>query len=96
MTEVKLEQSPNWEKHKNTQGFIEEGFPFHEGFPRNIRRSSGELSLFTLITRDGERHVAEVDTSTQYRAEGLNWTTYPERRVIYPHTVVAWNELDKS
>ena len=81
MFEDKLEQSPNWEKYKDSEGFFEAGFPFHEGFPRvffkGIYWPYVDPFLFTLITRDRQRHITMVDTSTQYRAEGLSWTSYP-------------------
>lgn len=90
------QQSPNWEGRKDHQGFMDEGFPFREGFPRLIYKRFGwpyaEPLLFTVITRDGGRETAVVDTTTESRNEGLTWRTWPDRRVVAPHTVVAWQE----
>ena len=85
------QQSPNWEARNSHQGFMEDGFPFNEGFPR-FWYSNSERLQFTVITREGRRETAVVDASTQYRAEGLNWLTWPDKRIVTRHTVIAWQE----
>lgn len=84
-------QSPNWDKYqdlpKNT--FVEEGFPFHEGWPPE-RGPSGRLNdKYELISRNGTRYIGLVDYSCQYRAEGIEWRTL-EGEVVDKGVVVAW------
>ena len=75
-------------KCPSLMGFIiREGFPFKEGFPSRAVGLRCEL-----ITRDGERHQAQVDYSTQYRAEGLQWLT-SRGKTIDKYVVAAWKEL---
>lgn len=82
------QKSPNWDSRQNISQFVEEGFPFDEGWPEC---GPGDDKVFELVTRDGQRHDARVDFSTQYRAEGLQWRTL-SREVIYKHVVIAWRE----
>lgn len=83
-----LQKSKNWDKYSSVLGECRNGFPFDEGFP-NVGPS--EMKYFQIITCDGKIHVAQVDLSTQYRAEGKNWITQ-RGEVIYRGTVVAWRE----
>lgn len=96
MSDLELQQSPNWPAFKDTTDFVEEGFPFNEDFPRSGPYSSAE---FELIFRSGERLTAQVDYSTQYRAEGLTWQVTGPRgssllgRRLGSQVIVAWSEL---
>lgn len=82
-----LQQSTNWEIRKSFQGFLEDGFPFDEGFPGFYRGKT-----FTLITRNGTRHTgATVDDSRQYMFEGVEWRTR-SRSVVSRGVVIAWCE----
>lgn len=90
MTENTLQESKNWNKNAQFRGhFIEEGYPFQEGYPRYDYGKT-----FTLITRDGEVHNhVKVDHSTECRAEGLIWRgNYGQGEAIYKETVLCWIE----
>lgn len=90
MTE--LEKSPNWDAYKDSVGFIEEGFPFKEGFPKEA--SSCSRKLYTLIFRDGSRLLGAPDYSRQYRAEGTQWRIVEGGFAwLDQHVVVAWCEV---
>jgi hypothetical protein len=86
------EQSPNWGVLKDSIGFIEEGFPFQEGFPKGA--SPTTMPEYVIIFRDGQRLRATVDFSTQNRAEGLNWRvkSHSEIGFLGQHAVAAWCE----
>jgi hypothetical protein len=90
VAERELQQSPNWDNLKDSEGFIEDGFPFREGFPR-----VGPLdnAVFLIIFRTGERLQSRVDFSTQYRAEGLRWEVGPPLNSLSQQVVAAWREL---
>lgn len=83
-----LQKSPNWDNRKNVTGFVRDGYPFNEGWPQC---GPSDDKLFTVITRDGTRHTAYVDFTTQYRAEGLQWRKL-NRESICKEVVVAWQE----
>ncbi len=84
------QQSPSWEQYKDVSWFVERGFPFDEGMPTGGPYENAEKT-FTVITRDGQRHTARVDYSTQYRSEGLQWrTTHGE--TFGKQVVLAWKE----
>ena len=88
-----LEQSPNWAILKDSEGFIEEGFPFNEGFPRGA--SPEGTTEYEIIFRTGERFRSIVDFSTQYRAEGLRWAIKQpsQTRSLNQFVVAAWCEV---
>ena len=96
MSALNKPQSTNWNTLKDSTGFIEEGFPFREGFPATGPSDNTE---FALIFRNGERLRARVDFSTQYRAEGLRWeiTAPPDSELIGwrvgQQAVAAWSEI---
>lgn len=88
-------KSRNWEKHKDADGPVKDGFPFSEGFPKQpIGR------VFHIVANDGTHYLAEVDLTTQYRAEGKQWKAVSRReadgswrhyqRQVYAHTVLCW------
>ena len=83
------QQSPNWKERSRTDRYILDldGFPFNEGFPTDYLEKR-----FTIITRNGERHIAFVDDSRQYAAEGKKWETI-NGETVDKHVVVAWKEL---
>ena len=88
-----LQQSANWPKYENHSGRINDGFPFNEYFPKggpfgNVNK------LYELILVGGKRVQAQVDYSTQYRAEGLQWLTQ-ERQTIGQGVVAAWREVEQ-
>jgi hypothetical protein len=87
-----LEQSINWDKYCESSRFIEEGFPFDEGFPKNCGPTDDKI--YQLIARTGERYLAEVDFSTQYRAEGLNWKRLDRGTNYDKGLIVAWREIN--
>ncbi len=88
-------KSKNWDKFKNTTTFVQDGFPFDEGFPPLAMGRA-----YHIVTRDGTHYLAEVDFSTQYRAEGKEWKTVSRResdgswrrcqRQVYAHVVLCW------
>ncbi len=90
MLHPELQQSPNWDNFKDRDDFIEEGFPFHEGFPSEGPRDNTE---FQVIFRSGKRLRARIDFSTQYKAEGLRWQVGPPLNSLSEHVVAAWCEL---
>jgi hypothetical protein len=83
------QKSPHWDERQHVTSFVEEGFPFDEGFPRC---GPGDGMVFDLITRDGQRHLAQVDFSTQYRAEGKKWYDVADGCAIFRCVVLAWRE----
>lgn len=81
--------SPHWEERKSFTGFMEDGFPFDEGFPTS---NFNPMYKYTLIIRNGRQiEDAIVDPSTQYRAEGLAWRSANNEH-IPGHIVIAWCE----
>lgn len=87
-----LEKSPNWDNVKDSQGFIEEGFPFNEGFPQ--RASAYGDSEYTLVFRDGTRLTGYPDYSRMYMAEGVEWKIKQPSsfRGLAQHVIAAWCE----
>jgi len=84
-----LQKSPNWDSRQNITGFVSEGFPFNEGWPQC---GPGEIKVFEIITRDGQRQFAYIDFSTQYQTEGKKWCTLPSGELIDKQVVIAWRE----
>jgi hypothetical protein len=87
-------QSPNWDKYKDwpSGAFINEGFPFDEGWPSGGPYGNQDV-MYEVITRDGVRHDAKVDYTTQYRSEGLQWRTN-KGETLYKEVVVAWRRKE--
>ena len=83
-----LQKSLNWDRRHHITWFVRKGFPFDEGWPKC---GPGDNKVFELITRDGQRHDACVDFSTQYRAEGLQWRSLTGEP-ISKGVVIAWRE----
>jgi len=83
-----IQKSPNWDKRCDFQGFLREGFPFDEGWPKC---GPGDGMTFDLVLRDGEKCQAYVDFSTQHRAEGLQWRRLTGQSVSRS-VVIAWRE----
>lgn len=84
-----FEQSPNWEERKHLPpGDYRKGWPFKEGFPKNHYGK-----IYTIIDWLGNRFLATLDLSRQYRDEGIEWK--PQRGInIYPSHIMAWKEGD--
>ena len=98
MSMYQKQESPRWIEFNNySAGFIENGFPFNEGFPKTPYDI--EHARFELLLRSGERCQAIVDYSRQYRAEGLEWLALTSTKIFEPgrnigkQVVVAWKEL---
>lgn len=70
---------------------IQEGLPFDEGFPSGGPFGNSDV-VYEIITLDGVRHTAQVDYTTQYRSEGLQWKT--KRETIGRQVVVAWKQKE--
>jgi hypothetical protein len=90
--------SQHWKQYQDySGGFINEGFPFNEGFPKIAYDIPN--AHFELVLRTGERCTAIVDYLMQYRAEGLEWLTLTATKNFAKEThlgnqlVVAWREL---
>lgn len=86
------QQSQSWEKYRDNHDGQIRGFPFNEGFPTggpfgNVRK------WYELILETGQRVRAQVDFSTQYRAEGLQWRT-EAGKTLDKHVVAAWKEAE--
>jgi hypothetical protein len=86
-----LQKSINWDDRENIMGFLDDGFPFDEGWPQC---GPGETKFFDIITRNGQKHTAYIDFSTQYRAEGLNWFSLSIGSIVSEFTVIAWREKE--
>ncbi len=89
--QIEIEVSPNWNRAMQTKerllpGMMILGFPFNEGFPKDI-----EKSCFLLL-RDGRIEIARVDISDQYRSEGIAWRTQSGDR-IDKHVVAGWAQI---
>lgn len=87
---MSTQKSPNWDNRQTITSSVTEGFPFNEGWPQC---GPGDNKVFELITRDGQRHIAQVDLSTQYRAEGKQWRTL-SGQIIDKYNVLAWREVE--
>lgn len=87
-------QSSSWEKYQNwpSGAFINEGYPFDESFPPGGPFGNQNV-FYEIITRDGMRHDAQVDYSTQYRSEGLKWLTN-QGEFLGREVVVAWKRKE--
>lgn len=70
MSALEHMQSPGWDIVKDSEGFIEDGLPFGEGF---LDVGPLDETEFEVIYRRGDRLRGRVDFSTQYHAEGLRW-----------------------
>ena len=81
-----MQQSRNWVARKHVRWFVNDGFPFDEGWP-----TCTPTDEFKVILRDGEVCKARVDFSTQYRAEGKKWRTH-DGRTFGKQVVIAWCE----
>jgi hypothetical protein len=64
------QESPRWGAVQNIARFVDEGYPFNEGFPVGHVLDG---NLYSLKLRDGSLVSARVNYSRQYRAEGLTW-----------------------
>lgn len=86
------QQSKNWEKYKDISSFVAEGFPFDEGFPKGGPFGNAD-KIYEIILRNGTKVDAQVDYSTQYRAEGLNWRCLEGTfSSVDRFIVLAWKE----
>lgn len=83
----KPQKSPNWDR-RSERIIPNSEFPFNEGWPDVDKTHS---QFFTIILQDGQRVIARVDFSTQYRAEGLQWLTN-DGKLIDKTSVAAWKE----
>jgi len=91
---VEVQKSAGWGRYCETEGFIEAGFPFNEGFPSNHGGGTTCPVIYDLILRSGERVQAFVDTSTQYRAEGLSWRKTDGTPAASVSAVAAWKTCE--
>ncbi len=89
---MEKQQSPNWDKYKDISYFVLEGFPFNEGFPQGGPFGNAD-KVYEIILRNGNKVDAQVDYSTQYKAEGLTWKCLEGVfKYVDRHIVVAWRE----
>ncbi len=90
MTEI--EKSQHWDDLKDSTGFIEEGFPFDEGFPKDT--SPNNNKDYTLVFRDGTRLTGSPDYSSQYSTEGMAWRIHQpsEFSTLGRQVIAAWCE----
>ena len=80
-------KSPAYDKFASHDGsFIEDGFPFQEGFPVSGRACE-------ILHRTGVWLPAKVDTSTQYTADGLRWSAGHGFGRVSEYVIAAWREL---
>ena len=82
------QKSLHWDERQHTTSKIKAGAePFDEGWPRG----RDPTTEFTLITWHGERVVARLDLSQQYKADGISWRTL-SGECFHKHQVIAWCE----
>lgn len=92
------EESPNWQYAKRlrllSEGFYS-GHPYHEGFPRYPWSLDGGRPLFEIVTAWGLRAEAFIDSSREFRSEGLEWVIRIGRRTRHlPQDQVAgWRRI---
>lgn len=88
MTENELEKSSSWDCRCEQTGFFQDGFPFEEGYPERVDRSSA----YALITRNGERRIAHFYPGELMEGQS-RWVPLDGGMQVGPQVVVAWREI---
>jgi hypothetical protein len=89
---MEKQRSRNWARYEDFGGRMRKGYPFDEGFPREVLFGNKGDGTYTLILDDGKRTTAQVDYSAQYR-EGKKWKTI-DGIIIDARAVAAWRRAD--
>src|SRR3989338_5492656 len=67
---------------------------FKEGLPRYVLDQGSPVFYQIIVAPEQELRRAFVDTSTQYRGEGVQWQDANTREYISKHRVIGWRDVN--